>query len=70
MRTHCLEENKGIMDLIFPERINRGDTPRVQKAPRGGPEVDHRRVIQDIFPSFTPDNDIIHQFMTSSAAGG
>ena len=29
-----------------------------------------RRVIQDIFPSLTPDNDIVHQFKTSSAAGG
>ena len=28
------------MDLIIPEGINRGDTPRVPKAPRGGPEVD------------------------------
>ena len=67
---HCLEENEGIMDLIIPEGINRGDTPRVPKAPRGGPEVDPRRVIQDIFPSLTPDNDIVHQFKTSSAAGG
>ena len=58
------------MDLIIPEGINRGDTPRVPKAPRGGPEVDARRVIQDIFPSLTPDNDIVHQFKTSSAAGG
>ena len=58
------------MDLIIPEGINRGDTPRVPKAPRGGPEIDPQRVIQDIFPSLTPDNDIVHQFKTSSAAGG
>ena len=58
------------MDLIIPEGINRGNSPRVPKAPRGGPEVDPRRVIQDIFPSLTPDNDIVHQFKTSSAAGG
>ena len=49
---------------------NRGDTPRVPKAQRGGPKVDPRRVIKDIFPSFTPDNDIVYQFKTSSAAGG
>ena len=55
------------MDLIIPEGINRGDIPRV---PRDGPEVDPRRVIQDIFPSLTPDNDIVYQFKTSSAAGG
>ena len=37
MRTHCLEENKGIMDLIFPERINRGDTGTLRgcRRPRG-----------------------------------
>ena len=58
------------MDLIIPEGINRGDTPRVPKAPRVGPKVDSRRVIQDIFPSLTPDNDVVHQFKTSSAAGG
>ena len=29
------------MDLIIPEGINQGDTPRVLKAPRGDPEVDH-----------------------------
>ena len=57
------------MDLIIPEGINRGDIPRVPKAPRVGPEGDPRRVIQDIFPSLTPDNDIVHQFKTSSAAG-
>ena len=31
------------MDLIIPEGINRGDIPRVQKAPRGGSEVDALR---------------------------
>ena len=58
------------MDLNIPEGINQGDIPRGLRHPRGGPEVDPRRVIQDIFPSFTPDNDVVHQFKTSSAAGG
>ena len=61
---------RGIMDLIIPEGINRGDTQRVPKAPRGSPEVDPRKVIQDRIPSSTPDNAIVHQFKTSSAAGG
>ena len=29
-----------------------------------------RRVIEDRIPSLTPDNDILHQFKASSAAGG
>ena len=44
------------MDLIIPEGINRGDTPRVPKAPRGAPKVDPRRVIQDILYDITEFN--------------
>ena len=36
------------------------DTPRVPKAPRGDPEVDPRRVIQDRILSLASDNDIVH----------
>ena len=36
---------------------------------RGCPEVEAWRVIQDRIPSLTPDNAIVHQFKTSSAAG-
>ena len=63
----------GEVRIGFYDRVGRDQPrghPRVPKAPRGVPEVDPRRVIQDIFPSLTPDNDIVHQFKTSSAAGG
>ena len=30
--------SRSLMDLIILEGINQGNTPRVTKAPRGGPE--------------------------------
>ena len=52
------------MDLIIPE----GDKKNLRDGPRDF--FGTRRVIEDRIPSLTPDNGILTQFMTSSAAGG
>ena len=47
------------MDLIIPEGINRGDTPRVPKAPRGVPSVDPDTRGQENPTSLTKDKSIV-----------
>ena len=60
------------MDLIIPEgdkKILRGHPEGFARGMAPKDFFGTRRVIEDRIPSLTPDNDILHQFKTSSAAG-
>ena len=61
------------MDLIIPEgdkKILRGNPEGFARGMAPNDFFVTRRVIEDRTPSLTPDNGILTQFMTSSAAGG